>query len=370
MNILVTGGAGFIGSHIVDRCLAEGWSVRILDNLHQRVHPLGKPSYLPMAAELLLGDVTVAADWERALDNIDIVCHQAAYQDYFPDYSQFTDVNVTGTALMYEVIARKKLPICRIVVASSQAVYGDGQYRCPEHGMVVSKGRRLVDLERADWEPRCPKCGSVLQYCLLDEGFPCPLSPYGISKYGQELTALGLGKMLGIPSIALRYSITQGARQSLFNQYSGIARIFTLALLNGKAPLAYEDGQLRRDYVHVKDVVEANWLVMKDDRAVGRAFNVGSGVPVTVVEYAQQLAEQIGTNIAPTIPGIYRLGDARHSVSSIESLKSLGWKPQRQFHEIVTDFLAWVNSLGDINRFGSCAHNELRAMDVLRQANV
>jgi len=369
MRILITGGAGFIGSHIADRFLKEGWSVRIMDSLHPRVHPTGAPKHLSKGAELIRGDVTDRSDWERALQGVDVVSHQAAYQDYVPDYSQFMATNVVGTALLFEVIAARKLPVARVVVASSQAVYGEGQHFCPQHGRVLALPRNLTDLENGLWEVTCPQCAMPVTPELLEEPYPNPLSPYGTSKYAQEITALKLANLLGIPCVALRYSITQGPRQSLFNQYSGIARIFTLRLLQGERPIAFEDGLLQRDYVHVQDVVEANWLVTHDDRAMGQAFNVGSGKATTVLEYAKKLADKLGKAIEPEVSGIYRLGDARHSVSSIEKLKRLGWEPQRGIDEILQDFLAWVDGLGDVRRYFTDAHQQLLNMDVLRTSH-
>jgi dTDP-L-rhamnose 4-epimerase len=368
MKILISGGAGFIGSHIADRFLKEGWSVRILDSLHPRVHPVA-PKHVPKEVELIRGDVTNRSDWERALQGVDVVSHQAAYQDYVPDYSQFMTTNVVGTALLFEVIAARKLPVARVVVASSQAVYGEGQHFCTRHGKVLASPRNLQDLEKGLWEVTCPECAMPVRPELLEEPYPNPLSPYGTSKYAQEITALRLASLLGIPCVALRYSITQGPRQSLFNQYSGIARIFAMRLLQGKPPIAFEDGLLRRDYVHVRDVVEANWLVTHDDRAVRQAFNVGSGKATTVLEYAEKLATKLGKNIEPEVSGVYRLGDARHSVSSIEKLKKLGWQPQCNLDEILEDFLGWVDGLGDVQRYCTDAHQQLVNMDVLRTSH-
>jgi len=369
MRILITGGAGFIGSHLAARFLKEGWSVRIMDSLHPRVHPDGVPKHLSKNAELVRGDVTNRSDWERALEGVDLVSHQAAYQDYVPDYSQFMATNVVGTALLFEVIAARKLPVAKVIVASSQAVYGEGQYICPQHQRVLAFPRRLRDLEQGLWEVICPQCGIPVTPQLLEEPYPNPLSPYGTSKYAQEITALKLANLLDIPCVALRYSITQGPWQSLFNQYSGIARIFTLRLLHEKRPIVFEDGLLQRDYVHVQDVVEANWLVTRDDRAVGQAFNVGSGKATTVLEYANKLADKLGKTVEPEVPGIYRLGDARHSVSSIEKLRGLGWEPRRSLDEILEDFLAWVDGLGDVQRYFTDAHEQLLNMDVLRTSH-
>lgn len=369
MRILITGGAGFIGSHLANRFLKEGWSVRIMDSLEPRVHPEGVPKHVSKDAELLVADVTNRSDWEKALKGVDLVSHQAAYQDYVPDYSRFMATNVVGTALLFEVIAAKKLPVKRVIVASSQAVYGEGQYFCSRHQRVLASPRRLSDLKLGLWDVTCPQCDIPVTPRLLEEQYPNPLSPYGISKYAQEITALRLSSLLGIPCVALRYSITQGPWQSLFNQYSGIARIFTLRLLQGERPIAFEDGLLQRDYVHIKDVVEANWLVSHDDRAVGHAFNVGSGRATTVVEYACKLAAKLGKTIQPEVPGIYRLGDARHSVSSIDKLRSLGWEPRHSLDQILEDFLSWVNGMDDLEKYFTDAHQQLLKMDVLRMSH-
>jgi dTDP-L-rhamnose 4-epimerase len=369
MKILITGGAGFIGSHLADRYLREGWSVRIMESLQPRVHPEGRPKHLAKEVEFIPGDVTNRADWEKALDGVDYVSHQAAYQDYVPDYSQFSRVNVVGTALLFEVIADKQLPIRRVVVASSQAVYGEGQFTCSQHGLILPKPRSVEQLERRQWDVCCPHCGAAMAPALLAEAHPNPLSPYGTSKYAQEITALKLAAMLGIPCVALRYSITQGPRQSLFNQYSGIARIFTLKLMRNQAPVAFEDGLLQRDYVHVQDVVDANWLVTHHPDAGGQAYNLGSGTPTTVLEYGRRLAAKMGKAIDPQVPGIFRLGDARHSVSSVATLRRLGWAPRRSLDTILEDFLCWVDSLGDLERFVSNAYDQLIRMKVLRTAN-
>jgi dTDP-L-rhamnose 4-epimerase len=368
LKILITGGAGFIGSHLADRYLREGWNVRVMDSLQPRVHPKGIPSYLAKEIEFFKGDVTCRADWEVALEGVDYVSHQAAYQDYVPDYGSFSLVNVYGTALLLEVIAARRLPIRRIVFASSQAAYGEGQYTCPEHGLVQPAPRSIAQLERRQWEVCCPACGQATTPALLDEAYANPLSPYGTSKFAQEITALKLAAQLQIPCVALRYSITQGPRQSLFNQYSGIARIFTARLMHGQAPVAFEDGLSQRDYVHVQDVVEANWLVTNDPRAAGQVYNVGSGKATTVLQYARALARQMDKAMDPAVPGIFRAGDARHSISSIAKLRALGWQPKRTLHTIIEDFLAWADTMGTIPDLPAKAHDDLLQMKVLRMA--
>jgi dTDP-L-rhamnose 4-epimerase len=369
LKILITGGAGFIGSHLADRYLHEGWSVRVLDCLQPRVHPHGMPPYLAKEIEFLKADVTQRQAWERALDGVDYVSHQAAYQDYATDYGSFSLVNVFGTALLFEVIAAKRLPVQRVVFASSQAAYGEGQFTCPEHGLILPPPRPLEQLERRQWEVVCPHCARVLAPALLEESYANPLSPYGTSKYSQEMTALKLAAQLQIPCVALRYSITQGPRQSLFNQYSGIARIFAAKLLRGEAPIAFEDGLSQRDYIHVQDVVEANWLVTNGDRrAIGQVYNVGSGQPTSVLAYARGLARKLGKSIDPQVPGIFRVGDARHSVSSIAKLRQLGWQPKRSLDDIMEDFLCWVTESCDLKGLPSRGYEDLLRMNVLRTA--
>lgn len=347
MRVLVIGGAGFIGSHLVDRFLQDGYEVRVLDSLDPKIHPQGKPSYLPPQVEFVLGDVTDREALRHALRNVDIVSNQAAYQDYMPDFSRFLSVNAVGTALLYELIVQDRLKIKKVIVASSQSVYGEGQYTCGEHGhfLPIPRGGQL---QEGKWEVVCPQCGRESQPNLLVEDYTNPYNQYAVSKLAQEKTALGLGWLNGIPSVALRYSITQGPRQSLFNHYSGICRIFVSRALSGEPLLIYEDGKQTRDFVHIQDVAEANMVVLRDDRADFQAFNVGSGQATTVLDYAQVVSDKVGRKLDLELPGEYRRGDNRHSVSSIGKLTGLGWKPTRQLSAILQDFLEWVEQIGGI----------------------
>jgi dTDP-L-rhamnose 4-epimerase len=342
MRILATGGAGFIGSHLVDRFLKEGHSVRILDNLTPRVHPFGAPAYLPPEAEFVRGSVTDAEVLGSALRDIDVVYHQAAYQDYMPDFSKFFSVNVTGTSLIYELIVANSLPVKQVILASSQAVYGEGQYLCSAHGTFIASARSREQLDSSDWEVVCPKCRQEASRRMLDEEFVNPFNPYAVSKFAAERAAIGLGMFYGIPTTALRYSITQGPRQSLHNQYSGIARIFGTRLLAGEPLVVFEDGRQTRDFVHVDDVVEANLFVLGRAEANFQAFNVGSGVATTVLEYAAKLAEKLNKKPEIRVSGEYRVGDNRNSVSSISKLKALGWSPRRDLDGILEDFSEWL----------------------------
>lgn len=366
MKALVTGGAGFIGSHLVDALLKRGYEVRVLDSLEPRVHPRGRPAYVPAEVEFLQGDVRDKSAMERALAGVEIVFHQAAYQDYMPDYSKFLHANAAGTALIYEILRERRLPVRKVVVASSQSVYGEGQYECEEHGLSLPGSRSLEPLDRGEWELQCGTCGRPLKPLLLKEELPNPSTAYGISKYTQELVALRLGRVLQIPSVAMRYSIVQGPRQSIYNAYSGICRIFTRALLAGKQPMVFEDGLQQRDYVHIDDVVAACMLVLDSPSADYEAFNVGTGEVVTVLDYLRQLARTMGVDIEPNIPGAYRVGDVRHTVSGIGKLRALGWKPAKSLREVFEDYLAWLQSIDDRGDYFTPAYQAMTQDGIVR----
>jgi dTDP-L-rhamnose 4-epimerase len=342
-KVLVTGGAGFIGSHTVDLLLKKGYAVRILDSLEPPVHPeRKKPSYLPAAAEFIQGDVTNPQDLEKAMQGVEGVFHLAAYQGYLNDFSKFARVNDAGTALIYEVIVAKKLPVKKVVFASSQAVYGEGKYQCPEHGISYPTQRPLAQLEKKDWEINCPVCGKKMTPQKTDESRVNPHNPYGISKYCQELYAINIGKRFGIPTVGMRYSITQGARQSLYNAYNGILRIFTNRLYNGQPLVIYEDGKQIRDFVYVGDVAKANVLVMEDVRADYQVFNVG-GVRSTVQEYAEIFQKVVGKKLTIEIPGSFRFSDTRHINSDISKLESLGWQSNTKMERFIEEFMDWAS---------------------------
>jgi dTDP-L-rhamnose 4-epimerase len=363
MRVLVIGGAGFIGSHLVDRFFEEGYQVRVLDSLDPKIHPRGKPVYLSPKAEFIKGEVTDRKALLHALHGVDVVSHQAAYQDYMPDFSRFLQVNAVSTALLYELIIGERLKVKKIIVASSQAVYGEGQYACPEHGKFLPPPRGQ-QLQEGKWEVTC-RCGRESQPALLSEEHTNPYNQYAVSKLAQEKTALGLGWLHGIPSVALRYSITQGSRQSLFNHYSGICRIFVSRARQGEPLLIYEDGKQTRDFVHVQDVVEANMLVLQKGDADFQAFNVGSGRSTSVLDYAQAVRDRVGRNVDLLMPGEYRRGDNRHSVSSIKKLSALGWAPLRSLSKIFEDFLEWVDRSGGIPEKLTDAYSDMKQSGVV-----
>ena len=314
MRILVTGGAGFIGSHTVDRLLSMGHDVRVLDLLTEPVHPNGKlPDYLDDRVEFIKGDVTSKTVLYTALQDCDIVFHFAAFQDYLPLFSKFVDVNVSSTAKIYELIVEYNLPIKKIIVASSQAALGEGLYADDDGNHILPDMRLEEDLKNGIWDPK----GNI-HWIPTPETVSNPQNPYGMSKISEEMFALYLGKRYNIPSVAMRYSIVQGSRQSFYNAYSGACRIFCLAFHQGKNPPIYEDGQQIRDFVNIHDVVDANILVMNDDRANYEMFNVGGGKPITVNEFATIAAEVFNIkDYKPEPCGKYRFGDTRHIFSDI-----------------------------------------------------
>lgn len=367
MRVLVTGGAGFIGSHLVDAFLSKGYEVRILDSLDARVHPHGMPAYVPKEAEFIKGSVTDRTTWERALEGVDVVSHQAAYQDYMLDFSRFLMVNSVSTALLYEVLVERGWRPRKVIIASSQAVYGEGQYTCPTHGFFLAKNRSHEQMKSAEWEVRCPQCNEASTPKFMEESHPNPCNQYAVSKLSGEQIGVGLGRLHQIPTVALRYSITQGPRQSLFNQYSGILRIFTARALAGEPLLIYEDGHQTRDFVHIDDVVDANFCVLEGDVNF-ESFNVGGGVSTSISQYAELIIRKLGTNIRTLIPGQYRLGDNRHSVSSISKLQKLGWSPKRGLPQILDDFLSWVDQIGGIPEKVLDAYQDMLDRGVIQPA--
>ena len=346
--MLITGGAGFIGSHTADALLAAGCAVRVLDALTPPVHPMPvPPAYLDPRIEFLQGDVRDEDTLLTALRGCDAVLHLAAFQDYLPEFHRFFDVNVTSTARIYELILRESLAVRRVVVASSQAALGEGLYVDAEGRELTPDMRPDEQLRRGVWEIQAPEgFTGPLRSVATDERIANPQNPYGLSKIAEENVALQLGRRYGIPSVAMRYSIVQGPRQSFSNPYSGACRVFSMCFAAGRDPVLYEDGQQIRDFVNIHDVVDANLLALEDPRTDDEMFHVGGDHAITVSDFAREVAdcfEVKGYRPAPS--GKYRFGDTWHIVSDVSKLRRLGWAPKRTVRDSVAAYRAWLEGM-------------------------
>lgn len=367
-KVLVTGGAGFIGSHTVDLLLEKGYKVKVLDNLQERVHPKGRPDYVLKEVEFIQGDMANPKDLLKGLEGVEAIYHLAAYQDYLPDFSHFIHTNTESSALIFELILQHKLPIRKIVFASSQAVSGNGKWKCSLHGGFWAEQRSLDQLERGEWDLKCSKCDRKAQNVLMTEDIARPTTAYGISKYAIELLADVLGKKYGIPTVCMRYTYVQGPRNSIYNAYSGIARVFAQRILNNKRPILFEDGLGLRDYVSVYDVAEANVLVLEDDRANGKVYFVGGGRGYTNLNFTKIMLKAFNSRLEPEIPGIFRVGDTRSTVSSIEAISKLGWRPKVGLEESMQQYRTYLESLGPIDDRSDEAFRKMTNLGIIRKA--
>ena len=362
---LVTGGAGLIGSHLVDLLVREGWSVRILDNLEPNTHKLGKPAWVNPNAGFMEGDLRDRAVMTSALQDIDVVFHQAAYGGYMPEIAKYVHVNSFGTAQMLEVIREDNIPIRKVIVASSQAVYSEGAAQCPQHGLVFPAVRPVEQLRIGDWAVHCPICGEVTKSVPTPEKAPVGgETVYGLTKVDQEKLVLLWGKQNGVPTVALRYSCTFGPRQSIFNPYTGVIAIFCTRLLNDLPPVLYEDGEQTRDFSFVEDIARANLLAAETDKLDGFPVNVGSGKGVTIREVAEQISEALGIRIAPEAKGEFRPGEMRHLTSGTDRIQAAGYKPQVDLAAGIGRYLEWIRSQADVKDYFS------EAADILRKKGI
>jgi len=342
--ILVTGGAGFIGSHIVDELVDAGHEVRILDALLDAAHAV-TPDYLNPGAEFIEGDVADPAVVSRALRGVDAVCHQAAMVGLGLDMGDITDYvhhNDLGTAMLLGALAGSGFE-GRLVLASSMVVYGEGAYRCHRHGLVAPEPRAREDLELGRFSPRCNVCGGDLEPLAVDESAALdPRNVYAATKVHQEHLCFAFARETGVPVTALRYHNVYGPRMPRDTPYSGVAAIFASALAAGVPPHVFEDGHQLRDFVHVRDVAHANVIALTRDDALTGAFNVASGDPRSVGEMADALADAAGPDAPrPLITGQYRLGDVRHVFASAERAERvLGFKAREDFRAGMAEFAA------------------------------
>jgi dTDP-L-rhamnose 4-epimerase len=365
---LVTGGVGLIGSHVTDLLIREGWTVRVFDNLEPNTHKRGKPAWINEQVEFIQGDMRDRETLAAALDQIDIVFHQAAYGGYMPEISKYVHVNSLGTALMLEVIRENNLPIKKIIAASSQAVYSEGAGECPKHGLVFPPVRSIEQLRKGDWEVHCPVCDGVTKSVPTPENAPIGgETVYGLTKVDQERLVLLWGKQVGIPTVALRYSCTYGPRQSIFNPYTGVIAIFCTRLLNDLPPVLYEDGEQTRDFSFVEDIARANLLSAETDKLDGLAVNIGSGRGVPIRQIAKIVSGALKIDIEPEARSEFRPGEMRHLTSDTALARSVGYKPTVDLAEGIRRYIDWIRKQSDIRDYFSEAETILRSKGIVHQ---
>jgi dTDP-L-rhamnose 4-epimerase len=365
-HVLVTGGAGFVGSHLVDALLAAGHVVRVLDSLEPQVHaPAGDPpAYLDPRAELLRGSVTDAETVARALDGIEVVFHLAAAvgvgQSMY-DIVHYCHANTVGAAVLLQEIVKRRDRIRKIVVASSMSVYGEGAYRTSSGEARSPRLRGRDRLEKGDWEMRDSSTGELLTAVPTPETKPLhPTSVYAVTKRDHEELFLTVGYAYRIPTVALRYFNIYGERQALSNPYTGVAAIFSSRVLNGQTPTLFEDGEQSRDFVHVSDIVQANLLALETDRADYETLNVGTGQPTTIRQVADGILHALGrADLTPCVLGKFREGDIRHCYADISQARALlGYAPRVTFGDGMRRIVEWVRGQQAVDHFDQ-AHRQL-----------
>ena len=355
-TVLITGGAGFIGTHTAEVLLANGYRVRVLDNLAPPTHDGSLPPWFQKDAEFFKGDVRSKEDWLVALKDVDAVVHLAAYMDSHPDYSTYFSVNALGTALLYEVIREHSLPIKKIILASSQSVYGEGKYKCALDSIQYPLQRTKQQLELHQWDVICPKCGKPMEVMPQQEDDALyPLSAYGESKVALERIAMNIGKQIGVPSVALRYSIVHGPYQSFRHYYSGALRSFVAMALSGRDIEYHEDAQQLRDFVHAKDVADAHLCLLEDSRTDWQIYNVASGRTTSVFDLAKTVSDIVGVPFKTSKTVRFREATPRNSIMDISKLKNLDWQPSHTLEDNVRDYVDWVRKYPEAHKYFSRA---------------
>ena len=349
-KVLLTGGAGFIGSHTVDALLERGDMVRVYDNLNPQVHgPNAKiPSYLNLDAEFVRGDIRDRENLKKAIQGMDVIIHDAAEvgvgQSMY-SIDQYISVNVQGTGILWDILVNEKHSIEKVLVASSMSLYGEGRFECKEHGQVKPKARLEENLLSKKWEMYCYDCGSILKPTPTDEekDLDCT-SVYAQSKKDQEIYSLMIGKAYQLPTIACRYFNCYGPRQSLNNPYTGAAAIFSSSIKNNKPPLIYEDGRQSRDFIHVKDLIRGKLLLLDSTESKFDIYNIGTGESTSVLQLAQTLIDLNGKKFSPNIIHKFRNGDIRHCFADVSKITKLGFKPKFSLKKGLEDLSNWVEN--------------------------
>lgn len=353
-RILITGGAGFIGSNLTLKLFNLGYEVTVLDNLSKQIHgvdAVASPLYLTIKDKVnfIRGNVTNASDWALALRGQHAIVHLAAEtgtgQSMY-EIARYADVNVRGTSILLDYIANKEHTIEKIIVASSRAIYGEGKYKCTTHDVVFPESRKEVDMSGGDFECKCPYCKGPVEFLATSEDSKIqPNSIYGVTKQNQEQMVMMIGKALNIPSVALRYQNVYGPGQSLTNPYTGILSIFSNLIRNNKPINIFEDGKESRDFVFIDDVVDATISGLENDNANFEVFNVGSDKPIDVISVAKKLMENYDKKNELYISGNFRIGDIRHNYADLSKIEQkLGYKPKVPFEEGIKRFCNWVLS--------------------------
>lgn len=362
-KILVTGGAGFIGSHLVDKLVEIGNDVVVVDSLEEQVHTK-KPDYLNQKAQYLFEDIRDESVLAKAIEGVDVIFHEAATVGVGQSMYQiekYVEVNTMATAKLLDILVNKEHEVKKLIVASSMSIYGEGAYECEDCGVVYPELRTKEQLKQREWEMKCPKCGKIVKPISTSENKPLhPTSIYAITKRDQEEICLNIGRAYGIPTVALRYFNVYGPRQSLNNPYTGVCAIFSARIKNENPPLIFEDGLQTRDFTSVHDVVEANILTMESSNANYKVFNVGTGKATNILEIAQMLINRYKKELKLEITNKYRAGDIRHCFADISKIKTkLEYNPKDDFEGGMKELVEWGEKEEAVDKFKG-AHEELK----------
>lgn len=360
-QILVTGGAGFIGSFLVEKLIERGYRVRVFDNLEPQVHPGGKPpGYLSKEAQFIIGDVRDYQQLQAAMEGVETIFHLAAMVGVGQSQYQvqrYVEANIGGTANLLDILVNSRNKVRKVIIASSMSAYGEGAYRCQQCGMIKAELRREEQMKRNDWEMTCPKCGKTVQPLPTKETKPLQCnSIYALTKKAQEEMALNIGRTYGIPTVALRFFNVYGPRQSLSNPYTGVVAIFMSRVKNGNPPVVYEDGLQSRDFISVHDIVQASLLALDKEEANYEVFNVGSGRAVSIKQIAKLVIKLYGGKVEPLLTHKFRKGDVRHCFSDISKIREkLGFAPRISLEQGMEELKEWSEGIKAEDRFEEAA---------------